>query len=82
MPNPKGPDGLPMERHHRARQDGPTELTPKSVHDAIHEGERDVVRDVMVQDGLKGNPGAWTAKQKKKKNDPCRSDYYTPASGG
>lgn len=63
-PNPIGPDGLPMERHHPARQDGPTELIPKCVHDLIHEGERDVIRDILREDGLKGNPGSWTGKVK------------------
>lgn len=62
MANPIGPDGLPMERHHPARQFGPTELISKTEHDAIHQGERDAVRNIFEQDGLKGNPGAWTAK--------------------
>ena len=66
MPNPIGADGLPMERHHTARQDGATELIMKTVHDAIHQAERDAVRTVLKQDGLRGNPGAWTAKEREK----------------
>jgi hypothetical protein len=65
MANPIGPDGLPMERHHPGRLPGPTDLIPKSVHDLIHQTERDAVRDVFRQDGLRGNPGAWTGKPKK-----------------
>ena len=61
--NPTGFDGLPMERHHPARQEGPTELIEKSVHDGIHQGERDAVRTVLEQDGLTGHPGRWTAKR-------------------
>ena len=61
--NPIGPDGLPMERHHPGRTPGDTELIWKTVHDLIHESERDAVREIFRQDGLKGNPGAWTAKR-------------------
>ena len=62
--NPIGPDGLPMERHHQGRQDGATELIPKTVHDIIHQDERDAVRDVFQKDGLGGHPGSWTGKKK------------------
>jgi hypothetical protein len=55
---------MPMERHHPGRLDGKTELVDKIVHDLIHESERDAVRDIFRQDGLKGNPGAWTGKIK------------------
>ena len=63
--NPIGPDGAPMERHHQGRQDGDTTLIPKTVHDIIHQDERDAVRNVFKKDGLKGNPGSWTGKIKK-----------------
>ncbi len=61
MPNPIGPDGLPMERHHTARQDGETELIWKTVHDIIHQDERDAVRPLIK----KGHPGGWTLKTPK-----------------
>jgi hypothetical protein len=61
--NPIGPEGEPMERHHSGRLDGPTELIWKSVHDLIHESERDAVKGIFREDGLKGNPGAWTGRR-------------------
>ena len=61
--NPIGPDGLPMERHHRGRLWGPTELIPKTVHDIIHQDERNAVREIFKKDGLKGNVNAWTGKR-------------------
>lgn len=61
--NPIGPDGLPMEKHHPGRLKGPTVLIPKTVHDLIHEDERDAVREIFRKDGLTGNPGAWTGKR-------------------
>ena len=61
--NPKGPDGLPMERHHPGRLDGGTELIWKSVHDIIHQDERDAVKDVFRQDGLTGRSGGWSGKR-------------------
>jgi len=64
--NPIGPDGLPMEKHHPARQSGDTDLIPKTEHDLIHEGEREAVRDVFERDGLTSNPGSWTSKRIKK----------------
>ena len=61
--NPIGLDGLPMERHHPGRQDGDTELIPKTVHDIIHQNERDAVSDILQKDGLNGHPGKWTGKE-------------------
>ena len=63
--SPIGSDGLPMEGHHRGRLDGHTELIPKTVHDLIHQDERDAVKEVFKNDGLNGNPGSWTGKVKK-----------------
>lgn len=63
MSNPKGSDGAPMERHHIARQEGDTILIDRTTHRIIHQQERDAVRDVFEKDGLKGNPGSWTAKK-------------------
>ena len=65
MANPKGFDDLTMEKHHPARQDGATELIPKTIHDYIHQGEIEAVRDIFNQDNISGNPNAWTAKIKK-----------------
>ena len=61
--NPIGPDRMPMERHHPGRLAGPTEMVWKSVHDLIHESERDAVRKVFREDGLSGNAGAWSGKR-------------------
>lgn len=61
--NPIGPDGYPMERHHPGRLRGETELIMKTVHDMIHEDERDAVRKVLKADGETGNPGSWTGKR-------------------
>jgi len=63
--NPTGPDGLPMEKHHPGRLNGNTELTSKTAHDSIHQGEIKAVRDIMKKDSLKGNPNTWTGKSKK-----------------
>ena len=52
--NPIGPDGLPMEKHHPGRLKEPTELIPKTIHDLIHEDERNAVRDIFRKDGLTG----------------------------
>ena len=63
MSNPIGADGHPMEGHHDGRLAGPTRLVMKTVHDMIHQGERDAVRQIFDRDGLKGNnPGRWTGK--------------------
>ncbi|MCF8070069.1 MAG: hypothetical protein K9L30_15920 [Desulfobacterales bacterium] len=61
--NPIGPDGMPMEKHHPGRLKGGTELIPKTVHDLIHDDERAAVREIFKNDGLAGNPNAWTGKR-------------------
>jgi hypothetical protein len=61
--NPIGPDGYPMEDHHNGRLKGPTEKVLKTVHDLIHQDERDAVKDIFKKDDLKGNPGMWSGKQ-------------------
>lgn len=60
--NPTGFDGLPMERHHSGRLKGKTELITKTIHNIIHQDERNAVRKIFKKDGLKGNPGSWTGK--------------------
>lgn len=60
--NPIGEDGFPMERHHPGRLEGPTELILKTVHDFIHQDERDAVKKILDEDGLSGQPGKWTGK--------------------
>lgn len=62
MANPTGSDGAPMERHHTARHAGKTVLMDQCVHRAIHAQETAAIQQVMRQDGLKGNPTAWSAK--------------------
>lgn len=52
-----------MEDHHPGRLPIKTVRIPKLVHDLIHQGERDAVREIFEKDGLKGNPGRWTAKR-------------------
>lgn len=51
-----------MEDHHPGRLPIKTVRIPKLVHDLIHQGERDAVSEIFKKDGLKGNPGRWTAK--------------------
>lgn len=62
MANPIGMDGMPMERHHPGRIWGETVMIDKITHDLIHDSEREAVREVFKQDGLQGNPNAWSAK--------------------
>jgi len=52
-----------MEDHHPGRLPIKTVRIPKLVHDLIHQGERDAVSEIFEKDGLKGNPGRWTAKR-------------------